>query len=190
MSEILLNYAELLSSRLRIMQYPNRAEMVVIFIIVGLINDFILFLIGSPADFYLYYPIVFVVLFEEFVQLSIVSHIKNEKLLSYCLKYAFIYWFIETVNNYIIFIHEKMYLDGHLLVSTLGYLYGRSWGVLIYLPGALTRFYSLTRFRKYAALLFFCQVIIHTAWNINQPPIIDAIFAPILKLEQIFEGLK
>ena len=43
MSEILLNYAELLSSRLRIMQYPNRAEMVVIFIIVGLINDFILF---------------------------------------------------------------------------------------------------------------------------------------------------
>jgi hypothetical protein len=170
------------------MQYPNRAEMVIIVLIVSLINDAIIYLMGAPDNHYLYYPLIVVIFFEEFVQFSIISYIKNEKLFGYCLKYAFIFWSIESIFKYIEMLHDKSDLADHFFISLVAFVYARSCVFSMYFMAAISRFYCFTRLRNYAAVLFLVQVVIHTAWDINQPPIIDAIFAPIIKLEQILEG--
>lgn len=136
MSEALILSAQRFADWGRILKSPNRAEFILITVLVACLQHLILYLFNLTNEFLSYFGLTeylnrlfsmtILLIIEEFVQFSIASRLHVNKLLVNCGKYAFGWWLVEFSAIVPVFI---MYGIPHLAINE----YSAGFIVLIYI---------------------------------------------------------
>jgi len=198
LSQSLILSAQNFADWTRILRSPNRAEFILVAIIVGSAENLILYFFSHSIDlgrhikineyFIRLLSMTLCLMIEEFVQFSIASRLPSHKLLLNCGKYALGWWALELICllpivSYLIFLTLP---TNSAYVGLLVFIYVRVLTIFVFFTATLTRYFSLTTMKKYAILLFFIQLIFHVFWNVNIAQSEDGlrtIFLPLRSLE-------
>lgn len=198
-SEALVLSAQRFADWCRILKSPNRAEFILITVLVACLQHLIIYLFNRSGEFLSYlglteylirlFSMTILLSIEEFIQFSIASRLPIDKLLLNCGKYAFGWWLIEFSAIIPIFI---MYVMPHLatkdyIAGFIVLIYIRILGLPVFILATFTRYLSLTKMKKYAILIFLIQLAYHTYWNVDvafNANTIKLLFEPLFAVEQ------